>query len=245
MTTAARKTSTVPQIPKREGVKSGLPEHLAETRSTKLKRIYSELVKEFGAQGWWPLYDIQSRQLIYHPHDFTYPKNEQQAFEIIVGVVLAQRVTWKQAEAALKRLAAPSILDADRIAGITVNTLAEFIHGCGFHNQKAATLKAVTEKWLELKDRYKEMSVGDLRDAFLSVKGIGRESADSILLYALSKPIFIIDEYTRRFLKANFDFAAKDYDACRTFMEDNLERDVRLFQEYHALIIEWGKRNRI
>ncbi|MDO8554632.1 MAG: endonuclease III domain-containing protein [Candidatus Micrarchaeota archaeon] len=224
---------------------SAMSEPLAETRTAKLNRMYSELHGKFGAQGWWPLYNPLTKQLEYHSGDFSYPKTEQQIFEIIVGTVLAQRVTWKQAEVALKRLAAANLLDEARVTNISVNTLAEFIHGCGFYNQKAATLKAVTEKWSTLKSRYKQMSVGELRDEFLSVKGIGRESADCILLYALSKPIFIIDEYARRFLKAEFDFEAKDYDACRIFIEDNLERSVPLFQEYHALIVEWGKRNRL
>ena len=87
-------------------------------------------------------------------------------------------------------------------------------------------------------------ATGEERDLFqllLSVNGIGPETADSIILYAAKKPIFVIDAYTRRFCKKYFNFESKNYDEYRTFFEDNLSQDLELFKEYHALIVEWAK----
>ena len=96
---------------------------------------------------------------------------------------------------------------------------------------------------MELKDS-RDLTLEELRTELLSVKGIGKETADSIILYAFHRPIFVIDAYTRRFCKEFFDveFRDRDYDEYRKFFESALPNDVALFKEYHALIVEWGSK---
>lgn len=180
--------------------------------------LYRKLLKKYGKQGWWP---ADSR------------------YEIVIGAVLTQNTNWKNVEKALANLRKRNLLDEKSIIGLPIKELEELIRPSGFYRQKAERLKLATEKWLEI--RNSKLETIELRGEWLSVKGIGKETADSILLYAMNRPVFVIDAYTRRFCKEMLDKEFKEYDDYRMFFETNLPRDTELYKEYHALIVAWGK----
>src|SRR3989338_4794779 len=185
----------------------------------KLLQIYNELLKQFGPQHWWPA---------------------DSAYEVVVGAILTQNTNWKNVEKVINSLKKENKLNEKAILEITISELENLIRSSGFYKQKAERLKLATKKWFELKDK-NDLSIDVLRKELLSVKGIGKETADSIILYAFEKPILSLSSYTRRFCKKYFNFESKNYDEYRTFFEDNLSQDLELFKEYHALIVEWAK----
>ena len=163
-------------------------------------------------------------------------------FEVMVGAILTQNTNWKNAEKAINNLKEADALDPQTILKTPNSKLETLVRSSGFYRQKAERLKLASEKWIELQD--KKMRTLELRDEWLSVKGIGKETADSILLYAFNRPIFVIDAYTRRFCDHFELFKAKEYDDYRDFFESNLPRSVILYKRYHGMIVEWGKGNR-
>ncbi|HIH22199.1 TPA: endonuclease [Candidatus Micrarchaeota archaeon] len=185
---------------------------------------YKKLLAQFGSQFWWPA---------------------DSDYEVVVGAILTQNTNWRNVEKAISNLRAAHKLNEKAILEIGNSELETLIRPSGFYKQKAARLKLATRKWMELSRRADRMPIADLRAELLSVKGIGKETADSIILYAFHKPIFVIDAYTRRFCKKFFDveFRKQDYDEYRKLFESALPPDVALFKEYHALIVEWGKNN--
>lgn len=183
--------------------------------------VYHQLLKKFGPQNWWPA---------------------DSAYEVVVGAILTQNTNWKNVEKAIANLKKENRLNEKAVLETESQELEVLIRSSGFYKQKAERLKFATRKWLELKG--KTLSTAVLRSELLGVKGIGKETADSIILYAFGKPIFVIDAYTRRFCKRYFDFEACEYDDYRDFFESNLPRDLGLFKEYHALIVEWAKNER-
>jgi endonuclease-3 related protein len=185
-----------------------------------MMRPYGKLLERYGHQHWWP---ADSR------------------YEVVVGAVLTQNTNWRNVEKALENLKARDALSEEAILEMPLSELERLIRPSGFFRQKAERLKLTTRKWLELKDS-KRSTMG-LRDEWLSVKGIGRETADSILLYAMDRLIFVIDAYTRRFCKSELGKEFKKYDEYRSFFESALPKDLELYKEYHALIVEWGKEN--
>jgi len=185
----------------------------------KIYSLYTKLLTQYGPQGWWPA---------------------KTKYEVVVGAVLTQNTNWRNVEKALDNLRKEKALNAKKILEMDLRKLKKLVRPSGFYNQKAKRLKDVTKKYLKLKN---EMSVEELREELLSVKGVGKETADSIVLYAFEKPIFVIDAYTRRFCERFDLFKGKEYDDYREFFESNLPGDVELYKEYHALIVEWAKRN--
>lgn len=192
-----------------------------------LLKIYSILLKEFKPQKWWP---VKSKG-----------KKEKQ-FEICVGAILTQNTSWKNVEKALENLRQEKLLNEKGIRNISEKGLALLIKPAGYYNQKAKKLK----KFVEFLQSYpleqlEKMPVEEARKLLLEVHGIGNETADSILLYALNKPVFVIDAYTKRIFERFFNFKLKDYYEWQQFFSSNLIRDTQLFNEYHALIVELGK----
>ena len=157
--------------------------------------------------------------------------------------MLTQNTAWRNVEKAILNLKKANSLSPQKILEIDEKKLQELIRPSGFYRQKAIRLKLATAKWLELKEKAKSMDRFALRKEWLSVKGIGKETADSIILYAHNKPIFVIDSYTKRFCKAFNLFEAKEYDEYREFFEKNLPKRnaLEIYKEYHALIVRWGK----
>ncbi len=186
--------------------------------ASKAHALYLLLLEEYGPQGWWPA---------------------ESQFEVVAGALLTQNTNWRNAEAAIANLRAAGKLSPRAILGTQNPELETLIRPSGFYRQKAARLKALSGKYLEIRSRGGPPS----REELLSVKGVGKETADSILLYAFGLPFFVIDSYTRRFCSHQRLFEGKEYDEYRMFFESSLPRDAALYKEYHALIVEWGKRN--
>lgn len=180
--------------------------------------LYKSLLKEFGRQYWWPA---------------------QTRFEVIVGAILTQNTSWKNVEKVIANLKKFNLLNPEKI--LKVKNLKNFIRPAGFFNQKTQRLKLITKWFLENEKKAENMERLILRKELLAIKGIGKETADSIILYAFEKPIFVIDSYTKKFCKYYNLFKGKEYDDYRLFFEQNLPFNVEIFKEYHALIVAWGK----
>lgn len=179
--------------------------------------LYNSLKKQFGRQNnWWP----------------TQTKNKQ--FEIIIGAILTQNTSWKNVEKALSNLKKHNLININKIKKININKLKSLIKPAGFYNQKAERIKLITNFLTENKN--------PTREQLLNLKGIGEETADSILLYAYNKPYFIIDAYTKRIMqRLNFKF--KDYKDLQKQFIKNIPKNSQIYKEFHALLVEHAKTN--
>lgn len=195
--------------------------------------IYSILLKEYGPQGWWPTTQEGKTK----PEYSGGPKNNRQKLEVAVGAILAQNTSWKNAERAIENLNRKNLLDTEKLKTIGLPELQEIIRPSGFYNQKAERLKIFTvfirgKSWGRIS-----------RENLLQLKGIGTETADSILLYACGKPEFVVDAYTKRiFSRLGFISDEQKGASVKLFFEACLPKDTKIFQEFHALIVEHAKR---
>lgn len=189
--------------------------------------IYNKLLKEYNHQGWWP---INSE---YHPKDYFFPKNKKQEFEICIGAILTQSTSWKNVEKTLENLKKNNSLSPEIIDLLSTENLSKLIKSSGYHKQKARKLKEFTRFYLKNKEK--------TRETLLEIWGIGKETADSMLLYAYRKPRFVIDAYTRRIM-GRLGFKEKKYDDLQKLFVENLKNDHMLFNEFHALLVEHGKK---
>jgi len=175
-------------------------------------------------------------------------KTEQEKFEVIVEAILTQRTNWKNVEKAMDNLKEEMILEIKKFFETLKNDkekIINLIKPAGFKNQKAIYLynlfDYIFEQYqgslfkMETENHFK------LRQDLLKINGIGPETADSILLYAFSKPVFVIDEYTRRFVRKYKISQEKNYYKLQNIFEENLPPDWRLYQKFHALIVIAGK----
>lgn len=195
-----------------------------------LKTIYRVLYQAFGPQGWWPLYNDKTGRIEYHLNDYSFPKNEQQSFEIILGAILTQNTSWKNVEKALEHLKECNLLKKERITSLSTQELAVHIRSSGYHNQKARKIK-----------EFLEFSGEITRNSLLSIWGIGPETADSILLYACKQPIFVVDAYTKRIME-RIGLKFKSYDDLQRIFMDSIKPDYKVYNEFHALLVELGKK---
>jgi len=190
-----------------------------------LLNIYRRLLDHFGPQHWWPA---------------------QEPFEVIVGAVLTQSAAWGNVEKAIANLRVAKALSPRTLRQLSLFKLTKLVHPCGYYNAKALKLKSFAF-WLgnhydDDLDRLFASNTDDLRQQLLSIHGIGQETADSILLYAANKPIFVIDAYTRRIINRIGLAPEKDsYAAYQALFMEHLSPDTELFNEYHALLVCQGK----
>jgi len=209
-----------------------------------IRAAYSILSRQLGPQGWWPTTPHNSVQPIYAGG----PKDERQMFEVIVGSILAQNTSWKNAEKAIMNLNRHTLMDLEKLGTVPGKKLALLIRSSGYYNQKAKKITQVVSflKKHPLRELKKKQST-ELRRLLLGVKGIGKETADSIALYAFNKPVFVVDAYTRRtFSRLGILKGREEYDEIRQKIEREFptsnDRDrARTFNEYHALIVQHGK----
>lgn len=190
-----------------------------------LEEIYHRLLKHFGPQHWWP---------------------GDTPFEIMVGAILTQNTNWQNVEKALANLKEAGVLSLPALADLPVERLAEYIRPAGYYNIKAGRLHnlcaMIAEHWDNDLDYLLQQPAAVLREQLLSVKGIGPETADSMVLYAAEQPIFVVDTYTHRILSRHELIPEDtDYFQLQEVFTDNLEEDVSLFNEYHALLVQVGK----
>ena len=191
----------------------------------KLPEIYQRLFHAFGPQHWWP---------------------GDSPFEISVGAILTQNTNWGNVEKAIHNLKKQDALAVKTIHDMPFQKLAELIKPAGYFNVKAKRLKNFIHF---LMNKYhgsmKRIGDGDMqviRKILLDVNGIGPETADSILLYALGKPLFVIDAYTKRVLSRHGIMGnEKSYDNFQELFHSSLKKNIRLFNEYHALFVKVGK----
>lgn len=189
-------------------------------------KIYQKMFDALGPQQWWP---------------------GETPFEIVIGAILTQNTNWSNVEKAIKNLKTAGRLSPEGIYEVSVAELAQLIRPSGFFNVKATRIKTFIT-WLFSRyegslPRMFNRDLQSLRDELLSVRGIGPETADSILLYAGNLPTFVVDAYTHRILSRHgFISEESTYDEMKSFFEENLPRDVKLFNEYHALLVNIGKR---
>ena len=191
----------------------------------KVYEIYEILLDHFGPQGWWP---------------------GDTPFEIMVGAVLTQNTNWTNVSRAIDNLKKDNLLSFEDLNGLPMEVLAEKIRPAGYFNLKAARLKNLLnfiarEYHGSLEDLFAQ-DIQTLRQRILTVKGIGPETADSILLYAGGKPVFVVDAYTHRiFARHNITAEEDGYYEIQEYFALALPEDVELFNEYHALIVRLGK----
>ncbi|MCL2687909.1 MAG: endonuclease III domain-containing protein [Methanobrevibacter sp.] len=212
-----------------------------------LNLIYNKLLETYSYQGWWPFIDYEGINPTktgaingYHPKDYDFPKNEKQKFEVIFGSILTQNTAWSSVEMALKNLNKLVNFNPESLLKFANKNEEDFkdaIRCAGFVNQKANYLKNISKFYIDLQDEIPS------RKDILSVKGIGNETADSILLFAHKQKEFKVDAYTKRIFSYLGYINEKDsYMSVKNFFEDNFEGDVNQYQEYHALIVEHAKR---
>ena len=191
--------------------------------SARLRAIYRRLRDCYGHQQWWP---------------------GETPFEIMIGAILTQNTAWANVEKAIANLRAADCLDAHGITTLKADRLAALIRPSGYFNIKARRLQNFCRWYLEQGELVGLSHLADqeLRQALLSVNGIGPETADDILLYAFERPVFVIDAYTRRLFSrlGLFDHDA-GYEELRGWFEDHLGHDAALFNDYHAQIVNHAK----
>lgn len=206
---------------------------------------YTILLKNFGKQGWWPLLDYRGENPTktgsvkgYHPGVYDIPDNQKQIFEVCIGALLAQNTSWQNAEKALINLKKNKILNPKSLSQSSQHDISIAIKSAGYHNQKAKKIRIFSEFFISLNGRAPE------RNELLSLWGIGKETADSMLLYAYKKPNFVIDAYTKRISsRAGFSENESEYDKFQELFQSNLPADYRIYNEFHALLVELAKRN--
>ena len=190
----------------------------------RLKGVYQSLLIKYGRQKWWPA---------------------DSKFEVMVGAILTQNTAWLNVERALNNLKQANALSAKAIIKTNHDILAQWLKPSGYFNVKAERLKHFCQWYLDhgSYDGLKFKRTAKLREMLLSVKGVGPETADDILLYAFNRKVFVVDAYTRRiFSRLGMVQASIDYESLRAVFENELhDETVKTFNEYHALIVIHGK----
>ncbi|BCB95159.1 endonuclease III [Dissulfurispira thermophila] len=190
-----------------------------------LAKIYNKLYSFYGPQCWWP---------------------GDTPFEIAVGAILTQNTNWGNVEKAIKNLKNARALSVKALHELPLHEIALLIKPAGYFNVKAKRLKSfvdfLVKNFNSSMEKMKKEDMESIRKKLLDVHGIGPETADSILLYALNKPVFVIDAYTKRVLSRH---KILDYDASYTEYQNlfhkELDEDIQMFNEYHALFVRIGK----
>lgn len=194
-------------------------------RKERIKLFFEKLYKYYGPQHWWP---------------------GDSSLECIIGAILTQNTSWSNVDKAICRLKKENLLSIESINNLTTRELAELIKPSGYYNQKAIKIKFfiefLNENYTGNLNKLFEEDLHTLRNKLLSIKGIGPETADSIILYAANKPIFVVDTYTHRILyRHNLITEETDYQEMQDIFMDSLHDDAEIFNEYHALIVKVGK----
>ncbi len=195
------------------------------TTQDTLTHIYNQLSKQYGPQHWWP---------------------GDSPFEIAVGAILTQNTNWTNVEKAINNLRQANALNAQTLHSMPPANLEDLIRPAGYYRIKTKRLRNFLSWLIENGDGHLENLTNHdtygLRENLLSINGIGPETADSILLYALNRPIFVVDTYTARLAtRHGLIDPPFDYHELQELFQSNLPQDTQLFNEYHALIVQIGK----
>ena len=194
-------------------------------RKVTLENVYERLLDAFGSQCWWP---------------------GDSPWEIACGAVLTQNTNWSNVEKAIVNLKRVDALNAIAVTNMNHSDLAESIRPAGYYNLKAKRLKNLAKWWIDsdAPDGVKQLDTDVLRTELLAINGIGEETADSILLYAFEHVTFVVDAYTKRFLTRH-DVVDENasYTQIKQLFETSLKAELVVFNEFHALIVQLGKRH--
>ena len=195
------------------------------TLSERLSEIYELLLEAYGPQHWWPA---------------------ESPLEVLVGAVLTQNTNWQGVEKAMASLKLHDLLNPHKLQAIPTEDLARLIKPAGYYNLKAHRLKNLiaflTEAYSGDLETMGQAETDRLRKELLAVNGVGPETADSILLYALEKPVFVVDTYTYRVMSRHGLVGEEvSYDELQELFIQHLPVEVKLFNEYHALLVRVGK----
>jgi endonuclease-3 related protein len=195
------------------------------TNSERIRKFYQALHKKFGPQGWWP---------------------GETALECILGAVLTQSTSWKNVEKAIDNLKRENLISIERLNLINADELALLIRPSGYYNQKAIKIKNFISFLVDEFSGSLELMFAteksQLRKKLLSIKGVGPETADSIMLYAGGMPVFVVDAYTWRVLyRHGLVPEVTSYDEIQEVFTDSLTEDAGMFNEYHALLVRLAK----
>jgi endonuclease III related protein len=193
--------------------------------SAPLRSYFDALFAAHGPQHWWP---------------------GRSRFEIVVGAILTQNTSWTNVERAVRNLRAARMLSPQAIRRVRSARLAQFLRPSGYFRQKAKTLKSFVNflyaSYAGSLSRLFATRTDIVRAQLLALRGIGPETADSILLYAGKHPVFVVDAYTRRILQRHgYAHPKLAYDEIRKMFESALPAEHQLFNEFHALIVNVGK----
>lgn len=202
----------------------------------KIFNIYNKLYETYGPQGWWPFMDLKE---YYHKLDYSYPKDENQIFEVCLASILTQNRSFKQVVQSLNNLKNANVLNYKKIKALPIDVLKELIKPSGYSNQKSQYILNFIEFFEKLNGKI------PTREELLSIKGIGEETADSMLLYGFKQPHFKVDAYTKRLLIHNGIIDEKvKYIDIKNYFEKELQKKIKdrerlviIYQEYHALIV--------
>ncbi|MFW6119475.1 MAG: endonuclease III domain-containing protein [Petrotogales bacterium] len=181
--------------------------------------LFEKLKSHYGSQHWWPA---------------------ETKYEIVVGAVLTQNTNWNNVERAINNLKQEELLSPGKILDNSSDKLKKLIRPSGFYNAKASTLRRLT--YFIHNNNVNEMPMKELREQLLKIKGVGLETADSILLYAYNRPVFVIDAYTKRLAKRLKISSKEKYNELQEFFQNVLPEDTNLYAEFHALIVEHCKK---
>ncbi|MFC1479852.1 endonuclease III domain-containing protein [Candidatus Omnitrophota bacterium] len=192
----------------------------------KIKKTYDLLEGYFGDLGWWPA---------------------ESDFEVIVGAVLTQNTAWSNVTKAINELKGRDLLDPAKIERIDLERLARAIRSAGYYRVKARRLKEISRFVMAecggKLSRLKRKDIRKLREKLLAVNGVGPETADSILIYALGKPVFVVDAYTKRiFSRHGLTNEKASYEEVQSLTHRYLPSDGKVYNQFHALLVETGKR---
>ncbi|UCD97126.1 MAG: endonuclease [Candidatus Bathyarchaeota archaeon] len=187
-------------------------------------KVYERLLTEFGRQFWWPA---------------------ETRFEMMVGAILTQRTTWSAVEVAIRKLKRKKLLNPHALANSNPQLVEAMVRQTGFYRQKARRIRKLANHLVEgyggSVDRFLRKPWQELRSELRSLEGVGRETADVILLYAANQLVFPIDAYTQRFSR-RFGLGDLDYEGLKAHFEEQMPKDLQVYKELHALIDELGKK---
>ena len=194
------------------------------TTVERLQTLYTRMYDRLGPQHWWP---------------------GETPFEVMVGAILTQNTSWKNVERAIDNLKRVGLLSLEALSALPTGLLAEYIRPAGYYNIKAGRLHnlltLINQEHSGDLQAFLGQALSPFREQLLSIKGIGPETADSILLYAANLPIFVVDTYTHRILTRHQvideDFG---YHEIQELFMDNLACETQLYNEYHALLVRVG-----
>ncbi|MFQ5710379.1 MAG: endonuclease III domain-containing protein [Candidatus Geothermarchaeales archaeon] len=191
-----------------------------------VQTLYERLLRHFGAQGWWPA---------------------ETRFEVMVGAILTQRTVWRNADRVIESLRGEDLMTPLSLAKVDPKRLEALVRPAGFYRQKAKRLidlaQFIVKRFGGSLEALFDRPTGELRETLMSLPGVGRETADSILLYAADKLVFPVDAYTRRVCSrlGLIESEGVDYEELRSLFEDGLPRDLRVYGELRALLVRLGK----